>query len=685
MLTNNTHKLLATRAATRTVGPCLREVHPRTLGHACRSGGRGSHRGPLPGPLRSGHPGGHLPAFLPSCLGGANAAAGGPLLASSFVSQPSLPRDEGPPFQALSTHAAVRLFSMRSVRGGYPGAPLEHLVERECTRSPLLRGRGLSVGPAACSSNDSFRRGGTEAGGEVAGGLPGAAAAAACGLHPAAMRIADVSIDSLCLAEAILKQGESPLATRPLPPRTWELLSGGKNLRFTYVWLQLLKRLVVAGEGEDKPTLSCNATLDVSVYNLWGLKLLDNKAMHADFFEIPVANAASGIREALLTMRQNERAVYLLHPSLIFPSNYLFSFPWNTTAAAREEHAAASDDKSDTEPPRDASLKHYPSLHQQERERAFKERLEELQRQHRDLTQHIQHSDTVSLTCRDWLMLDLTLCSFYERDSRWWSLGPDSQLSERFPPEVLAEGRSPRDAVEDEMAANPQSPLWEDIESNMTRAHREQQADIPEDPSTHGSRGFLAARSKQQVNAGGYEEGPRMDGLSSVYGWRETPHAFEVILLIKPGLRRQHFTWNLSSRAFKLQVDNTPVLHDTFLYSIDTGGGATWTLTEAAAAHKPLSKSEISEALNAAATEQAPAAAAHFAADRSTRDACEDAVSHPHTGMPVPRGFASKTFLREVPQEAHGLEDLRKLPALIFTLPKARSARGMWGSCFVSI
>ncbi|KAL8273785.1 hypothetical protein Esti_002259 [Eimeria stiedai] len=692
-------QLLETRAARRTVGPCLREGHLRPLAHKCGSSRRGPLRGPLKVPLRSDQAGGLIPAFLSPCLGESTAAGGGALLASSFVARASLPHFEGPPHQALSTHAAVQLFSSGGGWGsthrvrGYPGAPLEHSVVRERKRSPLLSGSGLAAGLAACSSNGSSRGGDTEAGGAAAGGLCGAAAAAACGLHPAAIRNADVWIDSLCIVEMIPKQGESPLATRPLPPRTWELLRGGK----------LLKRLVVAGEGEDRPTLSCNATLDVSVYKLWGLKLLDNKTMHADFFEIPVANAACGIREALLTMRQNERAVYLVHPSLVFPSDYLFSFPWNTTAAAREAHAGASRGGSEAEPPQDSALKHYQSLHQQERERALREKLEVLQRQHRDLTQQIQHSETVSLTGRDWLMLDLTLCSFYERDSRWWSLGPDSQLSEQFPPEVLPEGQSPRDAVEvktemlkqaihDEMAANPQSPLWEDIEANMTRAHREQQAeyvanmhglDLPEDPSTHGSRGFLAARSKQQINAGGYEEGPRMDGLSSVYGWRETPHAFELVVLIRPGLRRQHFTWSLSPRAFKLQVGNAPVLHDTFLYSIDTDAGATWTLTEAAAAHKPLSKAEIAEALEAAAVEQSPTAASPSAAGVPT--ACKGPVSHPHTGLPVPRGFASKTLLREVPQKAQGLEDLKRLPALIFTLPKARSARGMWGSCFVSV
>lgn len=81
----------------------------------------------------------------------------------------------------------------------------------------------------------------------------------------------------------------------------------------------------------------------------------------------------------------------------------------------------------------------------------------------------------------------------------------------------------------------------------------------PHDPSTHGSRGYVEARSNQQLNAGGYEEGPRMDGMSSVYGWRETQHAFEVVVLIRPGLRKQHFSWRLTPRTFKLDVNGVTV------------------------------------------------------------------------------------------------------------------------------
>ena len=52
---------------------------------------------------------------------------------------------------------------------------------------------------------------------------------------------------------------------------------------------------MAAGEGEKQPTPSCNATLEISLYTLGGLKLLDNKLMKADFFEIPI------VRRSLIT------------------------------------------------------------------------------------------------------------------------------------------------------------------------------------------------------------------------------------------------------------------------------------------------------------------------------------------------------------------------------------------------
>lgn len=41
---------------------------------------------------------------------------------------------------------------------------------------------------------------------------------------------------------------------------------------------------------------------------------------------------------------------------------------------------------------------------------------------------------------------------------------------------VHAQQTSPGGWIQDEMASNPQSPLWEDLEGNLTKAHREHQA-----------------------------------------------------------------------------------------------------------------------------------------------------------------------------------------------------------------
>ncbi|XP_026193070.1 uncharacterized protein LOC34617268, partial [Cyclospora cayetanensis] len=420
-------------------------------------------------------------------------------------------------------------------------------------------------------------------------GVPAAAAAAACGIDPHVMTSVDRFVDSLCLTEALPKKGESPLASKTPPPALWQLLQGGK----------LLKRLVVPGEGEDRPHLECNATLDFSLYTLHGLKLLDNHHMHAEFVEIPVANAARGVREALMTMRHNERAVYLLHPSLSLPQDFQFIFPYNATAAAKDLQHPPKEDVELMGPP--SPLNPKLTAEQKEQEKALQQQLRllrELQQQHMP---RYTEKDVVELTGKEWLMLDLTLCSFYGSASRWWSIGPDVDLQKQFPTEIIPEGQSLHDVVEaktdmlkqnihDEMASNPSSPLWEDLEGNMTQAHKERQAEylanlegdqLPEDPSILGSRGFNEHRMKQTVNAGGYEEGPRMEGLSSVYGWRETESAFEVVLLVKPGIRKEHFELQITPKTFALNVLGTPVLKDSFLYTIDSAAGPSWAFTEA--------------------------------------------------------------------------------------------------------
>ncbi|OEH74151.1 hypothetical protein cyc_00031 [Cyclospora cayetanensis] len=382
--------------------------------------------------------------------------------------------------EGLTTHAALRLLVGTAMSKAFP------LRSDLDTRKVLRDVKPLHANEQRrANAEDEQRAAGVPPRSPaLAAGVPAAAAAAACGIDPHVMTSVDRFVDSLCLTEALPKKGESPLASKTPPPALWQLLQGGK----------LLKRLVVPGEGEDRPHLECNATLDFSLYTLHGLKLLDNHHMHAEFVEIPVANAARGVREALMTMRHNERAV-----------------------------------------------------------------------------------------------LDLTLCSFYGSASRWWSIGPDVDLQKQFPTEIIPEGQSLHDVVEaktdmlkqnihDEMASNPSSPLWEDLEGNMTQAHKERQAEylanlegdqLPEDPSILGSRGFNEHRMKQTVNAGGYEEGPRMEGLSSVYGWRETESAFEVVLLVKPGIRKEHFELQITPKTFALNVLGTPVRQERLLVAWD--------------------------------------------------------------------------------------------------------------------
>ena len=122
----------------------------------------------------------------------------------------------GAPLEGLTTHAAVRLLSGEASTGG----PLQHQKRTE-GGAPFFRGCALGATKDAAAADREEQEG-------AAGGVSAAAAAAACGIDAQAMRSADLWVDSLCLAESIPKQGESPLATRPLPPPTWQLLKDGK-------------------------------------------------------------------------------------------------------------------------------------------------------------------------------------------------------------------------------------------------------------------------------------------------------------------------------------------------------------------------------------------------------------------------------------------------------------------------
>lgn len=120
-----------------------------------------------------------------------------------------------------------------------------------------------------------------------------------------------------------------------------------------------------------------------------------------------------------------------------------------------------------------------------------------------------QRRNSFACGCR----LDLHLFHAYDKNARWWGggIGPDPNLSETFPEEKIPEGVSTRDFVkekaqmmahkirvriffrmrpsfpfvfpfkgqpssrvlQEEMTANPASPLWEDLKPDMTPAHQE--------------------------------------------------------------------------------------------------------------------------------------------------------------------------------------------------------------------
>lgn len=83
--------------------------------------------------------------------------------------------------------------------------------------------------------------------------------------------------------------------------------------------------------------------------------------------------------------------------------------------------------------------------------------------------------------------------------------------------------------------------------------------DRPRDPSRDGSRGYVEAMDARGVDSSGLENGTIQDGFSSVYAWRETTHRLEIVMLIRPGLRKSHLSWDLSPRALVLNVQGRPV------------------------------------------------------------------------------------------------------------------------------
>ena len=102
-------------------------------------------------------------------------------------------------------------------------------------------------------------------------------------------------------------------------------------------------------------------------------------------------------------MRHNERAVYILHPSLSFSSDFNFSCSWNSTAAARDA-AEAEAARLRPPPPTFPALKPHVPLQQQEREKLLMDKLQEMRRRYTELTQRFDPSDVVTLTANDWLM-----------------------------------------------------------------------------------------------------------------------------------------------------------------------------------------------------------------------------------------------------------------------------------------
>ncbi|CDJ56087.1 hypothetical protein EMWEY_00048770 [Eimeria maxima] len=140
--------------------------------------------------------------------------------------------------------------------------------------------------------------------------------------------------------------------------------------------------------------------------------------MDVEYLEIPIKNAAPGVRESILTMRVNERAIFLLSPSLFIPSNTTnISFSYKDTAAAREAAAAAKQLQDGgpggggPEGPQQLPLSHRPRmpLEQQQKVAMLQHKLQQLQQMHLEQQQQLQQqqyddSSVVQLDGQEWLM-----------------------------------------------------------------------------------------------------------------------------------------------------------------------------------------------------------------------------------------------------------------------------------------
>ncbi|CDI84026.1 hypothetical protein, conserved [Eimeria acervulina] len=279
--------------------------------------------------------------------------------------------ERGPQGAPTSTHIAAQRIA-------------QHYLKRIAYLPPMFAADGAAAADAA--------------GAEGAAGkmLPAAAAAAACGVPSQLMQTANNFCTYQTFAETIPKNEESPLLKKAPPPPDWLILQEGK----------LLKRFIAMGEGEETPSISCNCTLLFSVFSSSGLKLLTNKSMGVEYLEMPIKNAAPGVREALLTMRLNERAAFLLSPSLFYPDNTSpLLLPIKETAAAKEAETAA-ESKGPLRGPLNPRGR-LPLEHQEKIKLLQQKMLLLQQQQQQQQQQQLEQYDDASvlqLTGKEWLM-----------------------------------------------------------------------------------------------------------------------------------------------------------------------------------------------------------------------------------------------------------------------------------------
>ncbi|PHJ17434.1 hypothetical protein CSUI_008744, partial [Cystoisospora suis] len=276
------------------------------------------------------------------------------------------------------------------------------------------------------------------------------------------------SLISSHLASSHLNRSLRNRPPRAPPATTWDVLEDGR----------VLKRMIEGGEGDLYPSPQTNVTIEFSMHTLSGLKLLDHTSFNTTMMEFPFSNAMPGMQIALASMRKLERSVFLLSPEVslppdlsidLLPPEYLHALSPQGEKEGKHRRLGHIQEKIYPPPPSPSSSSSI----------ARREISRESSQEEESSSHHL-----VTVKGGDWIAFDITLCNIYDRDKPWWRIAPGMPFIQNLPTEEIPhnvthdewleqKADQVRDKIHDEMATNPASRYWEDIEPAMNDYQRE--------------------------------------------------------------------------------------------------------------------------------------------------------------------------------------------------------------------